>query len=125
MTIACSGEAPVAVLVKMIFLGEEVDEKRNILDIANTGLCLPLHFASHLHSDPDVIKLLVRSLRRGEGGGLEPHDDERRHANLCCPGGDAGQPIRQQVQQLQLRHLLGCHVLVSGGAGLELTRGGE
>ena len=81
MTIACSGEAPVAVLVKMIFLGEEVDEKRNILDIANTGLCLPLHFASHLHSDPDVIKLLVS------------HFGEARAADLSRTMTSVGTPI--------------------------------
>jgi len=46
-------------LESMILLGKLDAEKRNILDIANMRLRLPLHYTAWHHPDPAAIKLLV------------------------------------------------------------------
>ena len=53
-------KAPVEVLESMILLGKLDAEKRNILDIANIDLRLPLHHIAYFHPDPAATKLLVR-----------------------------------------------------------------
>jgi len=55
-TMACAREAPVEVLESMILLGKLDVKKRNILDIANNYLYLPLHITTELHPDPAAVK---------------------------------------------------------------------
>jgi len=56
LAVAAIREAPVEVLESMILLGKLDVKKRNILDIANNYLYLPLHITTELHPDPAAVK---------------------------------------------------------------------
>jgi len=56
---ASANKAAVEVLESIILLGKQDAEKRNILDIADFDLAIPLHLAAD-NPDPATIKLLVR-----------------------------------------------------------------
>ena len=58
--VASVSKAPVEVLESMILLGKLDSEKRNVLDIVDIDLRLPLHHTAKHHPDPAVTKLLVR-----------------------------------------------------------------
>jgi len=58
-TLASANDTLVAVLESMLDLCELDAEKRNILDIADIHLRLPLHNIAEFHPDPAAIKLLV------------------------------------------------------------------
>ena len=66
------------VLESMIVLDKLDAEKRNILDIADIDLRLPLHDTAQEHPDPTAIKLQVRrhhpALLAKSGGGQTPLD---------------------------------------------------
>jgi len=59
LAVAAIREAPVEVLESMILLGKLDAKKRNILDIADIALALPMHYVAQHHPDPAAIKLLV------------------------------------------------------------------
>ena len=58
--VASGDEASVEVLKSMIGLAKLDSKKRNIQDISDIGLRLPLHYNARYHPDPAAAKLLVR-----------------------------------------------------------------
>ena len=59
-TFAEANNAPVEVLESMLALGKPDAEKRNILDIADIHLRLPMHYIAEGHPDHAATKFLVR-----------------------------------------------------------------
>ena len=79
LALASFYKAPVEVLESLIFLGKLDAKKRNILDIADDDLDLPLHHITEDHPDPAAIKLLVShhpsALLAEDNSGDIPLDD--------------------------------------------------